>query len=85
MKDFDIELVYNIYKQLSKLQRKQLLRLLNEQEIFITQIEAFTYQEAPGIKQMFLHFRNKKEAIPYYLLEPDVLRKIQAILTLLAI
>lgn len=73
----DINTIYTKYKQLSKKQRQQLLATLQSQGINIVKIEAYEYSDAPGIKHLFFYFaEDSKKAIPYFMLDNEVLEKI---------
>jgi len=77
MKKFDIDKVYNTYIGLNNKQRKDLIKQLNSLDINITKIEAYTYHEAPGIKHLFFYLKDNKRPVPYFLLEEELLEKIQ--------
>lgn len=77
MKKFDIDKVYNIYIGLSKKQRKDLIVQLNRNNLFVTKIVAYTYSDAPGIKHLFFYFKGNNNPIAYFLLEEELLEKIQ--------
>ena len=53
---YDINTIYTKYKQLTKMQRQQLLAALQSQGINIVKIEAYEYTDAPGIKHLFFYF-----------------------------
>ena len=55
MKKFYIDKVYNAYVGLDAKQRKDLIRQLNSLDIPVTNIEAYTYPEAPGIRHLFFY------------------------------
>ena len=75
---YDINTIYTKYKQLTKKQRQQLLAALQSQGINIVKIEAYEYSDAPGIKHLFFYFaENSKKAIPYFMLDSEIWRKIQ--------
>ena len=74
---YDINTLYTKYKQLTKKQRQQLLAALQSQGINIVKIEAYEYADAPGIKHLFFYFaENSRKAIPYFLLDSEVWKKI---------
>lgn len=74
---YDINTIYTKYKQLTKKQRQQLLEALQSQGINIVKIEAYKYADAPGIKHLFFYFaKDSKKAIPYFMLESEVWKKI---------
>lgn len=79
MKKFYIDKVYNAYVSLDAKQRKDLIRQLNSLDIPVTNIEAYTYPEAPGIRHFFFYLKNSSKIVPYYLLpekQLDVIQKI---------
>lgn len=53
---YDINTIYTKYKQLTKMQRQQLLAALQSQGINIVKIEAYEYSDAPSIKHLFFYF-----------------------------
>ena len=74
---YDINTIYTKYKQLTKKQRQQLLAALQSQGINIVKIEAYEYADAPGIKHLFFYFaEDSKKAIPYFMLDSEVWKKI---------
>ena len=74
---YDINTIYTKYKQLTKKQRLQLLAALQSQGINIVKIEAYEYADAPGIKHLFFYFaENSRKAIPYFMIESEVWKKI---------
>ena len=74
---YDINTIYTKYKLLTKKQRQQLLVALQSQGINIVKIEAYEYADAPGIKHLFFYFaENSKKAIPYFMLDSEVWKKI---------
>ena len=74
---YDINTIYTKYKQLTKKQRQQLLAALQSQGINIVKIEAYEYADAPGIKHLFFYFaEDSKKAIPYFMLDREVWKKI---------
>lgn len=74
---YDINTIYTKYKQLTKKQRQQLLAALQSQGINIVRIEAYEYNDAPGIKHLFFYFaEDSKKAIPYFMLDSEVWEKI---------
>ena len=74
---YDINTIYTKYKQLTKKQRQQLLAALQSQGINIVKIEAYEYADAPGIKHLFFYFaENSRKAIPYFMLDNEVWKKI---------
>ena len=74
---YDINTIYTKYKLLTKKQRQQLLTALQLQGINIVKIEAYKYSDAPGIKHLFFYFaEDSKKAIPYFMLDSEVLEKI---------
>lgn len=75
---YDINTIYERYKQLSGKQRKQLLSTLREQGIGIAKIEAYEYHDAPGIKHLFFHLEDSKEPVPYFMLDKKVWEQVQA-------
>lgn len=63
--------------QLTKKQRQQLLVALLSQSINIVKMEAYEYSDAPGIKHLFFYFaEDSKKAIPYFMLDSEVWKKI---------
>lgn len=73
-----INTIYTKYKQLTKKQRQQLLAALQSHGINIVKIEAYEYADAPGIKHLFFYFaEDSKKAIPYFMLDCEIWRKIQ--------
>lgn len=77
MKSYDIDTLYQKYKSLNKRQRVRLLSRLQAQGIAIVRIQPYAYSEAPGIKHLFFYFEGKREAVPYFLLEPSVWQAVQ--------
>lgn len=77
MKSYDIDTLYQKYKSLNKRQRVRLLSRLQAQGIAIARIQPYAYSEAPGIKHLFFYFEGKREAVPYFLLEPSVWQAVQ--------
>lgn len=74
---YDINTIYTKYKQLTKKQRLQLLAALQSHGINIVKIEAYEYADAPGIKHLFFYFaEDSKKAIPYFMLNSEILEKI---------
>ena len=74
---YDINTIYTKYKQLTKKQRQQLLTAIQSQGINIVKIEAYEYADAPGIKHLFFYFaENSRKAIPYFMIESEVWKKI---------
>ena len=74
---YDINTIYTKYKQLTKKQRQQLLTALQSQGINIVKIEVYEYTDAPGIKHLFFYFaENSRKAIPYFMLDSEVWKKI---------
>lgn len=69
MTNFDINHIYDLYKKLTAAQRKQLLLALCRKGMNVSRIEPYEYPEAKGIKHLFFYFENKKDAVPYFLLE----------------
>lgn len=80
MKSYDIDTLYQKYKSLNKRQRVRLLSRLQAQGIAIVRIQPYAYSEAPGIKHLFFYFEGKREAVPYFLLEPSVWQTVQTML-----
>lgn len=76
MKYDNINSVYEAYKSLGRAQRRQLVADLCAQGIRLRRIEAYTYPEAPGIKHLFFYFEHQKEAVPYFMLEPDIWKTV---------
>lgn len=74
MKKFYIDKVYNAYVSLDAKQRKDLIRQLNSLDIPVTNIEAYTYPEAPGIRHLFFYFKGNSNLVPYFLLEEEILQ-----------
>lgn len=74
MKKFYIDKVYNAYVSLDAKQRKDLIRQLNSLDIPVTNIEAYTYPEAPGIRHLFFYLKGNKQPVPYFLLEEEILQ-----------
>lgn len=74
MKKFYIDKVYNAYVSLDAKQRKDLIRQLNSLDIPVTNIEAYTYPEAPGIRHLFFYFKGNSNPVPYFLLEEEILQ-----------
>lgn len=74
MKKFYIDKVYNAYVGLDAKQRKDLIRQLNSLDIPVTNIEAYTYPEAPGIRHLFFYLKGNKQPVPYFLLEEEILQ-----------
>ena len=74
---YDINTIYNHYKQLTKKQRLQLLAVLQQQGISIERIEAYEYSDAPGIKHLFFYFHGCREAVPYFLLDEKIWAQVQ--------
>lgn len=74
MKKFYIDKVYNAYVGLDAKQRKDLIRQLNSLDIPVTNIEAYTYPEAPGIRHLFFYLKDNKQPVPYFLLEEEILQ-----------
>lgn len=74
MKKFYIDKVYNAYIGLDAKQRKDLIRQLNSLDIPVTNIEAYTYPEAPGIRHLFFYLKDNKQPVPYFLLEEEILQ-----------
>ena len=75
---FDIDTIYTKYKQLTKKQHQQLLAALQSQGINIVKIEAYEYDDVPGIKHLFFYFaEDSRKAIPYFMLDSEVWEKIQ--------
>ena len=73
---YDINTIYAKYKQLTKKQRRQLLRALQSQGINIVKIEAYEYADAPGIKHLFFYFaEDSRKAIPYFMLDSEIWEK----------
>lgn len=77
MKSYDIDTLYQKYKSLNKRQRVRLLSCLQAQGIAVVRIQPYAYSEAPGIKHLFFYFEGKREAVPYFLLEPSVWQTVQ--------
>ena len=74
---YDINTIFTKYKQLTKMQRQQLLAALQSQGINIVKIEAYEYADAPGIKHLFFYFaEDSKKAIPYFMLNSEIWEKI---------
>lgn len=80
MKQFDIERVYEAYTKLDKAQRKELIARLNAEGIQVSNIEAYTYKDAQGIKHMFFYMKGSKEAVPFFMMDMDILILIQELL-----
>ncbi len=77
MKQFDIEKVYEAYIHLDKAQRKELITRLNAEGIQVSKIEAYIYKDAPGIKHLFFYMKGCKEAVPYFMMDKEVLNVVQ--------
>ena len=77
MKQFDIEKVYEAYTKLDKAQRNKLIARLNAEGMHVLKIEAYTYKEAPGIKHLFFYLEGHKEAVPYFMMDKEVLNVVQ--------
>lgn len=77
MKQFDIERVYEAYTKLDKAQRKEIIARLNAEGIPVSKIEAYTYKDAPGIKHLFFYLEGHKEAVPYFMMDKEVLDLVQ--------
>lgn len=77
MKPFDIEKVYEAYTKLDKAQRKELIARLNAEGIPVLRIEAYIYKDAPGIKHLFFYLEGHKEAVPYFMMDKEVLDIVQ--------
>lgn len=74
---YDINTIFTKYKQLTKKQRQHLLAALLSQGINIVKIEAYEYSDAPGIKHLFFYFaEDSRKAIPYFMLDSEVWKKI---------
>lgn len=82
MKQFDIERVYEAYTKLDKAQRKELIVHLNAEGIPVLKIEAYIYKEAPGIKHLFFYMEECKEAVPYFMMDKEVLNVVQELILL---
>ena len=77
MKQFDIERVYEAYTRLDTAQRIELIARLNAEGIPVSKIEAYTYKDAPGIKHLFFYMKGSKEAVPYFMMDKEVLDIVQ--------
>lgn len=77
MKQFDIERVYEAYTRLDKAQRKELIARLNAEGMHVLKIEAYAYKDAPGIKHLFFYLEGNKEAVPYFMMDKEVLNIVQ--------
>lgn len=77
MKQFDIERVYEAYTKLDKVQRKELIARLNSEGIPVLRIEAYIYKDAPGIKHLFFYLEGNKGAVPYFMMDMDMLNIVQ--------
>lgn len=77
MKQFDIEKVYEAYIHLDKAQRKELITRLNAEGIQVSKIEAYIYKDAPGIKHLFFYLEGNKKAVPYFMMDKEVLDLVQ--------
>lgn len=80
MKEFDVKRFFDSYSKKNRRERKAFLQALRCQGLHITDIACYTYSEAPGIKHVFFYFEGKKEPVPYFMLEKEVLLKIQDLL-----
>lgn len=80
MKQFDIERVYEAYTKLDKAQRKELIARLNAEGITVSKIEAYIYKDAPGIKHLFFYLEGHKEAVPYFMMDKEVLNVVQELM-----
>lgn len=77
MKQFDIERVYEAYTKLDKAKCKELIARLNAEGMHVLKIEAYTYKDAPGIKHLFFYLEGNKEAVPYFMMDKEVLNVVQ--------
>ena len=77
MKQFDIERVYEAHTKLDKAKRKELIARLNAEGIPVSKIEAYAYKDAPGIKHLFFYMKGSKEAVPYFMMDKEVLDIVQ--------
>lgn len=77
MKEFDVKRFFDSYSKKNRRERKAFLQALQSQGLHITDIACYTYSEAPGIKHVFFYFEGEKEPVPYFMLEKEVLLKIQ--------
>ena len=80
MKQFDIEKVYEAYTKLDNAQRKELIARLNAEGIPVSRIETYTYKDAPGIKHLFFYLEGNKEAVPYFMMDKEVLSVVQELI-----
>lgn len=77
MKEFDVKRFFDSYSKKNRRERKAFLQALQSQGLHITDIACYAYPEAPGIKHVFFYFEGEKEPVPYFMLEKEVLLKIQ--------
>ena len=68
--------LYDICRQLSKRQRKQVLERLRQKGIDIEKIEAYEYPEVREIKHLFIRFKGAAEDTPYFLLSEEIFTTI---------
>lgn len=78
-KIFDIDKVYAICSQMNKSGRKAFVKQLQSEGIAVTDIECYTYNEAPCIHHLYFYFEGKRESIPYFQLDEKTLIAIQKI------
>lgn len=78
MREFDVKRFFSLFSTMSSQERKSFLQALSAYRI--TDIECYTYPEVPGIKHVFFYFDGKKEAVPYFMLEKELLLQIQELI-----
>ena len=77
MKEFEVKRFFDSYSKKNRRERKVFLQALQCQGLRITDIAYYAYPEAPGIKHVFFYFEGEKEPVPYFMLEKEILLKIQ--------
>ena len=77
MKEFEVKRFFDSYSKKNHRERKAFLQALQCQGLRITDIACYAYPEASGIKHVFFYFEGEKEPVPYFMLEKEILLKIQ--------
>ncbi|MCD7710449.1 MAG: hypothetical protein LUI04_03735 [Porphyromonadaceae bacterium] len=80
LRHFDIDRIYDLYSAMDRHQRKRVIERLRTKGIDLLDIQCYVYKEAPGIKHLFFRFKDKSEAIPYFMLSEEQLSTIQEVI-----
>ena len=80
MERFDINEFFDACRKMDKHERKLFIETLRRHGLDIADISCYTYPDAPGIRHVFFYFDGGSPPVPYFMLEKDLLAKVQEFL-----